>query len=736
MIWKVGSRKSLILWQLLFIFLGTSWLWAPHLNHHLSYRSSLISQYETIGQPYSWLFRLSDILASILLLFVALQMLKIKKNKWTSRLLIIIGFGLFLDPLLTTSCHTIGTSCKEYFSLSYALHAIESIITSSAVFALSVYDTWLRKKIVSILFIIFQVGYGLLFISQVANQDHFNTFSQIIYQVSLIVWLAWFYRDFMHEQNFVIQLGEKKKMQFAFATWAFINGILAIMISLAHIHLLGRIKGLYFAGDSAWLAQHGVIIGVIMIYLSRHLARGELRARQLFLIIAGIETIKYSVISPHPMLMMLYGFTFSILFVFRDDFDRGTVPLTWQMRLRDLYFLFAGLLIALFAALLELDRDSKISTTASRAFDNFFDYVGNKTPVSSINLRSALLAHTMTVFIFTSFISILWILFKPYKLTFESGHKFHQIENLLQKYSKSSEDYFKLWPRDKNYYWQKDGQGFIAYKVVNSIAFALADPISDQQKTLLEEFIVWSKARRLTTCFLLISPDNLSMYGSAGLESLHIGSSALIKVEDFLKNTINEKWWRWQRNKAEKNGYIYKVSTPPHSKSLLKQIRSVSDSWLKIDGRTERGFALGYFNENYLQKCSIHYLVNNKGEAVAFTNQLPLYTASQTVTIDLLRYSPNANNTMPYLIYQTIQYISTEDKTIEYFDLGFVPFAKAKDPILTIAKFLSVGRFSSKGLEQFKNKFNPQWQTNYIAYDGDLGNLARIALNIEQAMDK
>ena len=42
----------------------------------------------------------------------------------------------------------------------------------------------------------------------------------------------------------------------------------------------------------------------------------------------------------------------------------------------------------------------------------------------------------------------------------------------------------------------------------------------------------------------------------------------------------------------------------------------------------------------------------------------------------------------------------------------------------------------AKGLEQFKNKFDPVWEPNYLAYEGDMTDLAVIALNIEKAMDR
>jgi hypothetical protein len=65
-------RTKIILWQLLLLLLAATWLWAPELNKALSYRSSLISQYESPLQPYSWLFRLGDVLGGLLVILMAL----------------------------------------------------------------------------------------------------------------------------------------------------------------------------------------------------------------------------------------------------------------------------------------------------------------------------------------------------------------------------------------------------------------------------------------------------------------------------------------------------------------------------------------------------------------------------------------------------------------------------------------------------------------------------------------
>lgn len=659
---------------------------------------------------------------------MGLYLLKFK-NKISAWFILAISVGLMADPLFATTCRTIGNTCQEYFSLPFLLHAIESTLTATGFFVLAVYDSWKRKKLVSLGFVIFQFAYGALFLSQLAGKDSFETASQMIYQTAILVWMAWLCRDLVVESNFTTSGTEKRLATRLVAAWAFFNGILAIVISLAHISLLGRIRGLYFSGDSAWLAQHGVIVGVIMLYLSRHLARGERRARQIFLVLSGIETLKYSTISPDPGIMLVYLATFLVLFVLRDDFDRGSIVMTWRLKLRDLYFLVAGLVISAFAALLVLDRDNRVSTITRRAFDHFSDYVVRDHPITHRHLPSALLAHTISAFLLASLATVLWVLFRPYKISASYSDP-ARIQQLLQRYSRSSEDYFKFWPSDKSYFWSKNNSGFIAYRRAGSTVFALADPISASPAQLIKDFNDWARRHRLKACYLPVYSRSLKMYEQAGLESLQIGSSALVNIDDFLDRTSKGKWWRWRLNKSTKAGYHYQSSVPPHSDAFMNELAIVSNAWLTTAGHKERAFALGYFDPNYLQQCTIHYLTDDQQRIVAFTNQLPSFNSQPIMTIDLLRYLPGSDS-MAYLLYKTIESGQGHYRT---FDLGFVPFANAKGPVLRVAKAISSEWFSSKGLEQFKNKFEPVWEPNYLVYEGDLVDLAAVALNLEKAM--
>jgi lysylphosphatidylglycerol synthetase-like protein (DUF2156 family) len=730
-----SKRAKIILWQLSFLLLATTWLWAPILNQELSYRSSLISQYETPLQPYSWLFRIGDIMAGLLVTFMALYLIRLKQHKVYSYLLLAIGLGFILDPILSTTCVNTGNVCKEYFSLSFVLHATETIVTSAAIFGLTAYYWWKGRSFISAMFVGFQIAYGLLFLTQWADQGHFNTASQYLYQTVLIVWIAWFIRNILIQDNFKVGKNEEKIVRNTLGTWAFLNGFLAILVSLAHIRVLGHIRGLYFAGDSAWLAQHGVIVGIMMIYLSRHLMRGELRARQIFLIISGLETLKYAVVSLNGWLLAIYLLTFCALFVLRDDFDRGTVPLTFSLRLRDAVFMLSSLLVVVLIFFVLAGGSNERARITTQSIDHFFDYTLNSTVASKTHLKTVLLVHTETAFVLTGALAISWILFRPYKKPLVTSRGVGDAKEILKKYSDSSEDYFKAWPYDKNYYFSNAKNGFIAYREVGPVSFALANPISagGKKAKLLRDFVDHNKANRLRTCFLMVTDENKELYKKHGLEIMQIGASAEVEIDKFLEKTARDKWWRWKKNSALKNGFLYSVSMPPHSGVFLQQLKAVSDEWLKMGGHLERGFALGYFDEEYMQECMVHYLHNEQGKILAFTNQLPQFKDAALVTVDLLRYLPEAQNAMPFLLLNTIGRAKQEGYKV--FDLGFVPFAQAKDPVLNIVKTLSTGRFSAKGLEQFKNKFDPSWKPNYIAYDGDFGDLALIAINLERAMD-
>lgn len=732
-VFQTNGRWWLLLWQVLFIACSVTWLWAPWANQALSSRTTLISQYEAFGQPYAVLLRLADILGGLLLALLAFYLHRKHKNTIITILLACVGVGMLFDPIFPTTCHSIGRECQEYLSPYSVAHAVETVITSVSLFLLMAYDAYRRKKVVSIAAVFAQVLYVVLWLTDVAGEKHFNTITQFTYQFALIIWLAWFCRDFLTGNKRFSTSRTTAAVRSGAAGWLFVNGIVATLLSLTHVYLFGINRHAYFL-HSAWVAQHSIVVGVVMLYLSRHLARGEMRARQVVLWLLGFGIIKYAVVTPAPFILLAYVTGFVLLFVFRDSFTRGTVAMTWNVRLQDFATVLGGLIFTSLAALWLIDGDSHAHRIAAKGINHFHKYVFEDFPFSRHSLASAMFAHALSVFVVISVAVLLWALFRPSpKKGVAPADQSDTVQRVLKQFSRSSEDYFKWWPHDKDYFWNKHRNGFVAYRRSGSIAYVLADPVGSQPKALLRAFVDDCQAHRLKVAALPVYESRCNLYKDAGFNLIQIGGSAVIDIRTFAEKTVRNKWWRWQNNRAKRSGYMHHVSTPPHDQALLQQFQHMSDQWLDSGGHEEHGFTMGYYDDSYLQACSVHYLTGENNEVIAFVNILPQFKPGGTVTIDLLRYRPDANGAMPFLLSSIILALS-ENPVHTHFDLGFVPFATTSGPVMKAVKTLGSRFFSASGLEQFKNKFEPEWEPNYLAYQGDLADLAHIATRLERVM--
>lgn len=736
---KAFLRKhKLTLWQAGFIITGTSWLLAPTLNTVLSPRLSLISQYETAAQPYSLVFRLFDITSSLLLIGAVIYLQRhAKLNQTTLLLLGSIGVLSLVDPIATTNCLSTGKICTEGGGVQFWVHAVETVLLASSIFVLSAYDMVRRKTTSSTVFVLFQIVYLLAGIAAFAETYRYATASQFAYQFAVTCWIAWFVVSTTglqtphSEQN-------KRTIRHFFAAWAYINGGLAIFLSISHIKIFKHLNGLYFANDTAWLAQHSVLIGVAMIYISRQLWRGEHRARLLMLGLLFVEIIKYAVIVPSGWLVVLYGITFVVLLSARPYFTRGSAQVGWATRLQDAGLVLAGVITSVGVTLIVFAENPRRLEIARDAFNDLGGFLVEHNPVHRSLVPSAVLAHTVTVLIVGTVFFTLLSLFRPIRQQNDEGDAdYERATEILNDYAVSSEDFFKVWPHDKYFFWSTDKSTFIAYKITKSVVYALSDPIgpNDQlRQSLLQEFTNYWSAHSYIVCFILAPEQSLPMYKQAGLNTHQMGAAAVINVHTFSDVTVRNKWWRWQNNRSTKAGSTYAVSKPPHSTRIIRQAKHVSSAWHSRPGRQEQGFAMGSFSVDYLQQSTIHYLVGEDDRMVAFANEIPTYNQLRQNTIDLMRFVPEANNTMPVLLANIIKHTAASG-LYDTFDLGFVPLAETKGAVATITKLLGSARFSPAGLEQFKNKFEPEWQKSYLAYDGDVANLAIIALNLDEVME-
>lgn len=370
-----------------------------------------------------------------------------------------------------------------------------------------------------------------------------------------------------------------------------------------------------------------------------------------------------------------------------------------------------------------------------------------------LTTNAALEPHTRRAHIFMDSLSILSSasvvyvfvsLFQPLKSRFtDQPHQRRQLMALLQEYPSSSEDFFKLWPHDKVYFFNTTQDAALAYSARRRAALVVGDPAGNPESfdALLEEFLIFCRTNDWSPAFVHTDPRFTELYKRHGFVVQKIGEEAVVSIRDFLENGAGNKYFRQIRNKFTKQGYSVEVLQPPHTPELMSQLKLISEAWLARPGRKERRFMMGYFTPRYLQQGPLVVLKDSSGRVQGFINQIPSYDAREA-NFDMLRQSSIApGNSSDFMLLEFIKHLDTQG--FERINLGLCPLAglDAQDEANSVTnnalRFLYANGdrfYSFNGLERFKAKYNPHWQSRYIAYRGGIRGFTQIMTALNRAM--
>lgn len=339
------------------------------------------------------------------------------------------------------------------------------------------------------------------------------------------------------------------------------------------------------------------------------------------------------------------------------------------------------------------------------------------------------------------FILLLNTLFRPLRIKYlshESADR-HKAAAIAQQSSRSSEDFFKLWPEDKQYYFSLEGTSFIAYKPSGHTVVVLGDPVGKKQDfpVLVRRFISYCESLGWSVAAINTSPQGQRLYEKAGLSALFVGNEGIINTDAFVGTTKTNKHFRYVTNKARRD-QLEVEEWHDLTRDQVAQLRHVSREWLARDGRREYTFFMGYFDESYLKRSRI-FVIFQAGKLVGYTNLIPSY-AKGKASIDQLRGVDAISAVgMHYLLMNVIETLHGEGtKTL---NIGLSPLSGIDESqadllsrfVLRIVRTLGTSYYSFGGLEQFKNKFKPEWIRQSVVYSGAPTNLVRVTHDIEQA---
>lgn len=157
----------------------------------------------------------------------------------------------------------------------------------------------------------------------------------------------------------------------------------------------------------------------------------------------------------------------------------------------------------------------------------------------------------------------------------------------------------------------------------------------------------------------------------------------------------------------------------------MPTLRQISDTWLARKNTTEKGFSIGFFDEDYLRNFPV--ALARRGERiVAFGSILPGPPGTE-LSIDLMRYGDDApRSVMEYLFVNML--VWGREQGYRWFNLGMAPLAGLDDrpqPSLWQKIGVFVYRhgehfYNFRGLRSYKEKFDPVWEPRYLASPGGL----------------
>jgi phosphatidylglycerol lysyltransferase len=310
--------------------------------------------------------------------------------------------------------------------------------------------------------------------------------------------------------------------------------------------------------------------------------------------------------------------------------------------------------------------------------------------------------------------------------------------HLLEKHGRSSLDYFKIWP-DKSLFISRSQNCFLAYRVAGNFAIVLGDPVgpAGEIEEIIREFTERCAENDWGVGFHQTLPDLLPVYYRFGFKKLKIGDDAIVDLKQFSLEGRAMKKLRLTINRLENAGIHSRRYEPPLPDSVLAQAREVSDQWLQIPGRRERGFTLGQFDPDYIRKTPLFVVAGKDEQVLAFVNIIPSFRKGESTT-DLMRHKTNApNGIMDYLFVNL--FIQERERGFERFDLGMAPMSgfaekEAASPeeraVHFFFQYLNF-LFSYRGLRQYKAKFATSWEPRYAIYRNSL-DLPRLAIALSK----
>lgn len=283
---------------------------------------------------------------------------------------------------------------------------------------------------------------------------------------------------------------------------------------------------------------------------------------------------------------------------------------------------------------------------------------------------------------------------------------------------------------DKQFLMSPDGRGFIMYARSGGSLIALGGPIGpvEGDSKLAWAFHDLADRSAVRTAFYGVQPDQLPMYLDMGLVALKLGEVARVDLTAFNLDGPRRQPLRYADRRADKDGLVFEIVEAANVRPLLGELREVSDAWLQMKASCEKGFSLGYFEDDYVSRFDMA-VMRWQGRIIAFANLWGSADKSE-LTVDLMRHAADAPKiVMDALLTKLL--LHGKSQGYRWFNLGAAPLSGLSGGRLA-SRWNRFGSFLYRrgqtfyrfdGLKAFKDKFDPVWTPHYFICPPGLGTI-------------
>ena len=290
--------------------------------------------------------------------------------------------------------------------------------------------------------------------------------------------------------------------------------------------------------------------------------------------------------------------------------------------------------------------------------------------------------------------------------------------------------------RDKALLFSAEGDAFLMYGVHGRTWVALGDPVGPAIRVpeLIRAFIERCRRLRRYTRFLRGRHRAPPLLRGPGPDLRQVGGRSAGRFAGFSLEGGRGAGFRQAVRRLERDGGRFRIIARDDVPAVMSALRTVSEDWLRHKPGAEKGFSMGAFEPDYLSRFPIAVIERN-GAIQAFATVWPGANREE-LSVDLMRYHRDApKGVMEALFVHMLQWGKAEG--YRRFALGMAPMSGLESsPVAPL--WARIGRFlythgesiyHFQGLRAYKEKFNPIWESHYLAYPGGLA-LPRILTDV------